>query len=367
MTIKINHDIAKENLLEAYKIAKIGLEDDDSKYWKTVVDELGEVCPYRKSSTFVAALGTAILAKTVNINIDPYSLLDREGTNRSYSARSLADNVWAKNRAYLGIDLGANGANPLNNIPFIGRDSIRAIEEVRNKEGKALLFKRLDELETIKTIETAKAALRGFIASRIKQVFSTFTAGKDAGDYLVVQTLSEIIHKFVSTNSEEGRRAQGVAAGLLVASYGIENVEVGHINDPDRHFPLDITVFSNRDENKVQFSVEVKDKKVSGSDVMSSIEKVSSFKLENILYLAIGTNQKKRDFTIEAQRARDLGCRLILFFEWEEFCKMCVSTSRVSGPSVFGIVYKAIGDSLVNLGVSKSGLDQWASWSKDGH
>ncbi len=364
MTIQIDHAVAKRNLFEAHQFVMDGVEEDrESVKWKGLVDELGRICPYKKSSTFVAALGTAVLAKTVDINIDPYSLLGRGGGDRSYSARSLADNVWAKNRAYLEIDLGANGANPLNNIPFIGRDSIRAIERVRNQEGKDFLFFCLDELDTVKSIDSAKAALRGFVASRLKKSAKKFKAGKDAGDHLVVQTLAKIIDEFVRTDSEEGRRAQAVAAGLLTAVYGIDNVEVGHINDPDRHYPLDITVFEDRDQGTVRLSVEVKDKVITGSEILSSVEKVTEFGYTNIVYLAINKNQNTNDFTLEAERARDYGCKVVIFDEWLSFCNACVSNSSINGPQVFKEIYKAIGNMLVKLQVSQSGLDQWSHWA----
>ena len=53
------------------------------------------------------------------------------------------------------------------------------------------------------------------------------------------------------------RLAQAVAAGLLSVAFGEEAIDVGHVNDPDRNYPLDITVFDDRAEEKnVRFSVE---------------------------------------------------------------------------------------------------------------
>ncbi len=361
MPIKIDHEQAKKNLYAAQRAIENGVLDKSTLYWKEIIDELGLLCPYRKSSTFVAAIGTAILAKTVNPNIDPYSLLDREGQENSYSARSLADNVWAKHRSYLDIDLGANGPNPLNNIPFINRDSIRGIETVRNKEGQQYFYKCLDELELIKDIETAKAALRGFIASRIKQIAKKFSVGQNAGDYFVVQTLAESISRFVKSDSEEGRRAQAVAAALLGIAFGPQNIDVGHINDPDRNYPLDITVYTNPKKEKVKVSVEVKDKRVTGSDILSSVEKVSKFGLRNVIYLAVNESQKENSFLRECEKARDRGCRLVIFYNWEEFSKMCFSASETPGQDVFSKTYKLIGEMLVKLGVSQVGLIEWTS------
>src|SRR5207248_7646876 len=90
---------------------------------------------HRKSATFIASLATALLAKSVNDQVDAYCLLDREGGDRAYSARTLADVVLARHRAELGIDLGVNGPNPFNNTPFIGKASIREIVTAKNKNG----------------------------------------------------------------------------------------------------------------------------------------------------------------------------------------------------------------------------------------
>nr|WP_010133141.1 restriction endonuclease, SacI family [Microbulbifer agarilyticus] len=363
MPIKIDHSQAKSVLYEEHAKAHNGVSDPICEAWKAKVDRLGALCPYRKSSTFVAALGTALLAKSVEPNVDVYSLLDRDGGERSYSARSLADNVWAKNRAYLDVDLGANNANPLNNTPFVGRARIDAIERVRNVEGRNWLFACLDELDSIQGTEEARSALRGFILSRTVVATTSFNVGENAGDYFVSQSLATRIEEFVGTDSEEGRRAQAVAAGLLSVAFGTENVEVSHINDPDRRFPLDITVFDDPVDRKVRFSVEVKDKKVSGSDVLSSVEKVVKFDIPNVLYLALSQPHDQRDFEAETVKARDSGCRVIFCYSWEQLCNMCTSMTATPGPGALGEAFRQIGARLVQLGVSQAGIGQWESWS----
>jgi hypothetical protein len=363
MTLKIDHLKAEKILYSEFSKVTTGLTDQLTEYWKSKVDKLGELCPYRKSSTFIAALGTAILAKTVEIKVDTYCLLDRDGGERSYSARSLADNVWAKHRGYLGIDLGANNANPLNNTPFVGRGRIDQIENVRNKEGFLYLRECLDELNKVNTEIIARAALRGFIYSRKQIPKSVFNVGQDSGDYLVIQSLIDIIKSFIQQDSEEGRRAQAVAAGLLAIAFGEENVDVGHVNDPDRNFPLDIAVYIDGDKNQIRFAIEVKDKKICGSDILSSVDKAIKYGIQNVLYLAIGPQQKSIDFTRETERARDSNCRLIIFNTWEEFCKMCLCVTLDTGPSVYGSSYRNIGKKLVEIGVSQKGLTNWLSFS----
>jgi len=357
--ISIDHAVAKEILYEEAENVINQPFDALTQEWYDKVTELGELCPYRKSSTFVAALGVAILAKSVNTAVDVYSILDRDGRENSYSARSLADGVWAKERAYIGVDLGANGANPLNNTPFVGRARIDAIENVRNKDGQAHLFTCLDQLALLSDTPSARAALRGFIAARKITSNTAFSVGENAGDYFVNHTLSQAITQFVATDSEEGRRAQAASAGLLSLAFGRDHIDVGHINDPDRHFPLDITVYSDQAAKQVRFSAEVKDKKVSGSDILSSVEKALQFDLSNIIYIAVNQPTDNRIFDKECIRARDLGCRVIMYFTWAEVCTMCLSITTVDGPTAPGEAYRLIGALLVELGVSQDGIDQW--------
>lgn len=343
MTIRIDHQLATQILYTESESAK-HLEDAISRAWADRIAHLSELCPYRKSSTFIAALGTALLAKSVNPAVDVYCLLDREGESTSYSARSLADNVWAKHRAYIDVDLGANGANPLNNTPFIGKTRIDDIKQgVRNKSGYAYLEQCLDLLASYHTVAEARAALRGFISSRRVTFVSAFNPGEHSGDHFVIPTLCSAITTFVDNNSEEGRRAQAVASGLLMLAFGIDAVDVGHVNDPDRNFPLDIAVYQQHDlERKISFVVEVKDKPVDGSAIIASVNKALEVGVTWIIYLAVSRRQSKSEFVFEHERARDMGCTLFVYTDWEPFVKATLSfTSHV--PHGFARAYQLIG------------------------
>lgn len=363
MTIKIDHELAKDILFTEHQNALDNIEDNLSGEWLNRIQKLTELCPYRKSSTFIAAIGTALLAKSVNPNVDVYCLLDRDGEENSYSARSLVDNVWAKNRAYLGVDLGANGANPLNNTPFIGKARIDEIENVRNKQGYDYLIECLNLLKTYKSVSQAKSALRGFISARRVNFQASFKVGGSAGDHLVIPSMLEAIRQFVFQDSEDGRRAQAVAAGLLSIAFGYEFIDVGHVNDPDRHFPLDIAVFSELDGNKkIRIAVEVKDKPISGAEILSSLEKALSFQIQEIIYLAISQKQIKNSFLIESERARDMGCRLVIYTDWESFIKACFTFSQSVLENHFSHAYKMIGQYSELIGVSQNGIDLWKSF-----
>jgi hypothetical protein len=361
MTINIDHALAKEVLFKEHENSLNDVEDTVSKEWTERIEKLSELCPYRKSSTFVAAIGTALLAKSIDPRVDVFCLLERDGSETSYSARSLADNVWAKNRALMGIDLGANGANPLNNTPFIGKARIDEIKNVRNKDGYAFLIECLNHLATYKTKEKSKSALRGFINARRKDFKSTFSVGEEAGDYLVLPTLGSAVMALLHLGSEEGRLAQAVAAGSLAVVFGIENIDVGHVNDPDRNFPLDIAVYSPDESDSIRFAVEVKDKPVEAAEILSSVEKAKKFGVENVVFLAVSNRQTTEKFVEVYERARDMGCKLAVYFDWEQFIKACITFSVDSGPRNLANTYRLIGQFLAELGASQNAVTFWES------
>lgn len=367
MTIRIDHELATRILYEEHsRVKSIESDDEVSTIWFELITKLSELCPYRKSSTFIAAIGTAILAKTVNSKVDVYCLLDRDGQDNSYSGRSLVDNVWAKHRSALDIDLGANGANPLNNTPFIGKSRIDQIKNVRNVDGYEHLLKCLELLQGYTEIEKAKSALRGFIRVRSKTIKTTFDIGENAGDHLVITSLIDAIKIYVNTDSEDGRRAQSVAASLISIVFGLDRINVGHINDPDRNFPLDIIVFDPPpNESNVSIAIEVKDKPVGLSEVYSSIDKILDFNVKDIIYLALSNKQKNIDFSPVYERARNLGIKLVIFTEWNDFVSSCIALGSISGQSVFPEVFKAVGDFSLQLGVSQKGLDLWSTFSSN--
>lgn len=364
MTIRIDHQIAKDILYLEHKNSIDGLTDSLSEEWVDRIITLSQLCPPRKSATFIAAIGTAILAKSVEPNVDVYCLLDRDGSKSSYSARSLADNVWAKHRAVLGIDLGANGANPLNNTPFIGKARIDEIRNVRNGAGFNFLQNCLSRLATYTTTEEARSALRGFITARKRDFTSSFIVGASAGDHLVLPTLEAAIVALIAADSEDGRCAQAVAAGLLASNPATADIEVGHVNDPDRNFPLDIAIYqTDEEERKVVIAVEVKDKAIDGAEVLAGIEKALTFDISTVIYLAVSSRQREITFLAEYQRSRDMGCNLVVYTNWTDFIRTCVGFSTQPSPELYSNIYRLIGYYLAELGVSQVGIDIWKNFS----
>ena len=295
LSISLDHDLATAILFEEANAAQRGVMTQTATTWAERVRNLGVLCPHGRSSTIIAALGTALLAKATDDRVDVYSLLDRGEAPESYSARSLADNVWARHRGQLNIDLGANGANPLNNTPFIGKTRIDQITGVRNKAGWTNFLECMRNLSELDSASQAKEALRGFILARSRSLLPALEIDPQTGDHLTSTRLIEVITAYVAESSEGGRRAQAAVAAMLDAAFGAERVVVGTINDPDRRAPLDISVIDSAGGFVIAF--EVKDKPVAEHLVRASVEKaVQAHGVRNIAFVAINSQQRVRNF-----------------------------------------------------------------------
>lgn len=358
MSISLDHEEAKRILFEEADAARQGKTTPLVEHWHARIVRLGELCPHGKSATVVAVFGTAALAKATDLRVDIYSLLDRGQADNSYSARSLADNVWAKNRARLNIDLGANGVNPLNNTPFIGKTHIDEISGVRNREGWRYFVDCMEELKALKSMAKAREALRGFIMARSRSLITPLNIDPQAGDHLNYGQLLTAIDQYVSESSEGGRRAQACAAAILDAVFEATRVFVGVINDPDRHAPLDISVTDGDDATIL--AVEVKDKPVASHHVIASIEKtVASHRVKNLGFIAVARQQRQADFSEVSQWAARHGVKATVFLSWGAFYHACRLFSPVTDSIFEGRVYRRILIRAAELSVDHDGLEHF--------
>ena len=356
MAIRLDHSLSKRILFEETDLASRGETCEVATSWQTRVARLGELCPPRKSSTVIAALGTALLAKATDDRVDVYSLLDRGEAENSYSARSLADNVWARHRAELGVDLGANGANPLNNTPFIGKTRIDEISGVRNREGWTYFLECMKAASELESSSSARLALRGFLLARSKSVLVPINVEAEAGDSFTQSALVKALERFVSEDSEGGRRAQACASAVLDAVFGEDRVNAGKINDPDRRTPLDVAVH-NADGEGFAMAVEVKDKPIDGSSIIASIEKtVRDHGRINMVFLAMSSRQRETDFDLQEEWAKKFGVKFTVFFNLETFLIACKSFAPVSDAIFEGVVFRRLLQRGQELDVNRTAL-----------
>lgn len=357
MSISLDHAVAKTILFEEATAARRGELTDLVGAWRDRVAKLGDLCPHGRSSTVVAALGTALLAKATNDRVDVYSLLDRGESADSYSARSLADDVWARHRAELEIDLGANGANPLNNTPFIGKTRIDEITGVRNQAGWDYFIECVEAAKALRTSAEARQAVRGFILARSRSLLPPLQIDPQAGDGLTESALVAAIARYVAADSEGGRRAQACVAALLDCVFGPDRVVVGVINDPDRHAPLDVSVTDGG--NGFFTAFEVKDKPVEGRHVRSSVEKtVKDHSLRNLSFVAISKQQRVKDFDDAIKWAAVHGVKVTVFLDWCALYQACKCLAPVADDVYEGRAFRRVLARGAELGVAQDGLEK---------
>src|ERR1700731_1250117 len=116
--MKISKERAEETLREAFESKEQSAAIDR---WAAEVERLSAVCE-GAAKTHIAFLGTALLAKAVDLGVDAFAVksvsLDKSEQAGAYSARGLAHGVLVPFATEFGIDLGVSGREPLNNQPY---------------------------------------------------------------------------------------------------------------------------------------------------------------------------------------------------------------------------------------------------------
>jgi hypothetical protein len=331
-------------------------------HWVERVRALSKACE-RGNKTIIAMLGTALLAKATHLEVDPYSLKSSAG-ERCYSARALCQHVLAAEAPRLGIDLGVSGREPLNNQPFFGKERVSPGMNVHNnaKEAFAILLDALDALDKVATEREAREALRAFLQVRERKR-AVIQVSSGEGDTLGEVDLVSLIKRFVGLDSEGGKRAQAVAAGLLDAMVGPERVKVGRINDPGRSFPGDVGVLEEAGRKALERAFEVKDKAITLNDIQNLVEKARKTGLSKVAMVAVAADQPALDVPQVTRWAETRGVRLGVYSGWDRLVAETLFWSSLPALPV-GPAYRAILSRLSELEISGEGISVWRSLVK---
>lgn len=331
--------------------------------WTEKVEELSRLCQEGVSSTHIAFLGTAILAKAVNANVDLFAIKPthaRDNPN-AFSARSLCHSVWVPLSAELGINLGVTGREPLNNQPYFRMTRLDDGTPV-HAGGRAAFDYMVDlvrELDQVDNVAVAKEALRAFVAVRRRyQPRYTDMEGQTA---ITPTGLSEAIARFVLENSENGRRAQAVVAGLMDVFAGRDRVESGRINDPSRKYPGDVCVRSETEPETWEKAIEVRDKPVAVSDVQIFAKKCVDMGVREAAIVAVAERQRPLDALALSQWANGYGIGLTLFQGWTGFVEQALYWTNLPKPLAAHRAAETIYRRLLEVEASEEAVSDWVS------
>jgi hypothetical protein len=312
------------------------------------------------NKTFIAMVGTALLAKATNLEADPFALQVGEGQKGAYSARSLCQHVLAAHAPRLGIDIGVTGREPLNNQPFFAKPRVTKDLPVKRGAKKALLclLEYLKAIDAIRREALARKALRAFL-----QVRKRASVLHELGDRDFAWTLEEFIsfvESFVSASSESGKRAQAVAAGLIDVFVGPDRVRVARVHDPDQRFPGDIGVQTTDNPDVLERCFEVRDKPVAETDLYHFAQKAAQHNVDKAAMLAVSARQEIlviRDVYIWSEQE---GVHLAVYFGWKPLLFELIFWSSVPFIDALKIAYRRVFVRLTEIEASEAAMLEWA-------
>jgi hypothetical protein len=355
--LSIDKTKAKQILWEEAAKASAGYID---RAWEERVEQLSKACE-GASMTHIAALGTAILAKAVNVTIDVFALKASAGEH-GYSARSLCKDVLAPNARELDINLGVSGPEPLNNQPYFGKTAISRDMNVKGNAQVALnvLCDILDALSPVSDETAARAALRAFITVR-RRHGARYSVTVDPTLDVTVDDLIARIQAFVAGGSDGGRRAQAIVAGLLDVLAGPDRVHTRKINDPSRKVPGDVSVASPRDDEDWERVVEVRDKPVSREDLITLASRVAEVGIGEAMMVAVAAGQPALPLDEARKWAAQRDVALSLFTDWGALVRQVLLWSPIPTLKAVRLVPSYVLDRLMGLEVPKATAETWTA------
>ena len=331
--------------------------------WVGKVTHLSNLCIEGRVATHIAFLGTAMLAKAVDQRVDLYAIkpTHSRGNANAYSARTLCHSVLVPLSAEYGLNLGVSGREPLNNQPYFRMNSLGDDTPVSGRSRLAFDYM----LEVIGTLQAgssqdAQEALRAFIA--VRRTYQTVYQAAVGTVSVTAATLAAAITTFVQENSEGGRRAQAVVAGLFDVFAGPERVESGRINDPSRNYPGDVAVRAL--DGSWEKAVEVRDKPVAESDIYIFGRKCLETGVRESAVLLAATNQPQLNDAGIAGWASRSGLGLTLFYGWPTLVDQALFWADVARVDAIAAAVTHIDARLIGLEASSAAVALWQSLTR---
>jgi hypothetical protein len=350
--VTINKDRARSLLFEQAAKAMAGYVDPA---WEEAIRAFSSACDEAGVKTHIAFLGTAILAKCVEPSVDVFAHKLDKG-ERGYNARALCHEVLVPNAPELDVNLGATGREPLNNQPYFRSDRVSRDMIVR-KKFEPIVGQLCDILDRVQFArdDEARQALRAFII--VRRRFGARYSDKAIDAVTVpLQALVSAIEAFVADQSEGGRRAQAVVAGLMDLFAGVERVVVRRINDPSRSTPGDVSV---RSADGWERALEVRDKPVTREDLYILTRRCAEAGVSDAFMIAVASTQPEVP-VLEAQAwATERGVALSVFFGWDELVRQVLTWSPDPTLAAASVLPEFVRVRLIELEVEPASVEAW--------
>jgi hypothetical protein len=331
--------------------------------WADKVETLSGIVQYRVSATCITMLGTAMLAKALNPDVNLFwfkpTHVGAADRARSYSARTLCHGVLVPLSAEYGFSLGVSGREPLNNQPFFRMERLDDATPVNPAAQCAFdyMMELIREVQALPNRAAAERALHAFIAVRRRYVTQYATAGE--ATIATPAALIEAVAEFMQLGSAGGSHAQAIAAGVMDAALDPERVESGRINDPSRHYPGDVCIWTGPEREAVARAIEVRDKPVSASDIHIFARRCQTEGVQDCAVLMVSQNQAALDEAALTEWADALGINLRLWHGWEPFIREALFWAEAGAGEAAATAAARARVRLTEAEVSAEALDNW--------
>lgn len=340
---------------------------DPDPAWIAKVERLSQLCEEGVSKTHIAFLGTAILAKAMDRRADLFAIKPahaRDNPN-AFSARTLCHSVLVPLAAELGISLGVTGREPLNNQPYFRMTRLDDGTPV-HEGGRAAFDYMVELVREVQALPSEKSALeplRAFLFVRRQRQPRYVNIEGEAS--ISPEQLIASIQEFVRDESEGGKRAQAVVAGLLDVFAGPARVESGRINDPSRHYPGDVCIHSASNPDIWEKALEVRDKPVSDSDVQIFGKRCIDKGVREAAVVMVSERQARLDATALSRWASSFGLGLTLFHGWPAFVEQVLFWSELPQPLAATRAVPFIHARLIAVEASPGAVEMWIRLTRE--
>lgn len=356
----INKDVARK----AFRDAATADPKEAPKDWVAKVEELSAICAAGKAMTHIAFLGISILARASDASADLFAIKPEHAPDnpKAYSARSLSETVLVPLAVELGVNLGVTGKQPLNNMPYFRMKALDDGTPVHrgSRLGFEYMVSLVHELQHA-TVEEAQGALRAFIA--VRRQYRVSYADHGGEGITSPSQLAAAIATLVGEDSEGGKRAQAVAAGVFDVVFGPQCVESGRINDPSRHYPGDVCVRLEEGTDEWVKAVEVRDKPVSMSDVQIFATRCAQSRVREAAVLMVAERQTALDDATLQRWADGIGIGLTLFCGWQTFVDQALFWAVDAKPDAAATAVGTIRARLIAVEASAEAVELWGKLS----
>lgn len=360
--IKLDVDLARQLMADAVMIAGSTEAEQHPDYvsWKSKIADFSKLVDSVGYRASIALLGSALIAKATNHQINPFSLRANAEVPGAYNVRGPAEDVLYPASLDHAFDIGSNSRNPLNGQTFNKLKIIDLTLRLRGR-GKELvkpLLSLLHEVSLLKSREDAVRALAAYVAVR-RSYRRVYAPPSGANRLRNSSELANVIATWIGQDSEGGGRAQAAVGGLFDAIYGESRVRVGKLNEPDRKVAGDVCLVNP--DSSLEKAIEVRDKIVSRTDTLSIIQKLARSGISKGAIMALFSSQPTIDAADYEGEATRAGIHLEIFYQWPSVIRPAIFWSEKSEDDIIAAAVNRIRARAIDLTLTTTAIAQWDS------